>query len=355
MPPVGWPSKLARRAEYMNAPERDGERLAAANRRLGRVSVQGARQSLTGPPLYRMPPALRPDAPAATHRRRRRARLLAVFALTIGASLLLAPSALANFLTPKSGGSPNADSIATLYKLVLYVALVVFVIVEGALFYSVYKFRAKKGAVAAQIHGNTRLEIGWTVAAALILVVLTVITFVKLPSIINPPNTQANGLVLSASLTQPTPPNGKKLVICVQGRQYIWRYTYGTDCRDAGFARQLPYSYQQMVVPANTTVVLDIQSTDVIHSWWIPSMGGKVDAVPGYTTYTWFQAPHPGALFHGQCAQLCGRNHAAMTAQVKVVTPAEYQEWIAQQKAAITAANAQVTVLRHALIANGNL
>ena len=86
-----------------------------------------------------------------------------------------------------------------------------FVVVEGALVYSVYKFRAKKGAVAAQIHGNTRLEIGWTVAAALILVVLTVVTFVKLPSIINPPNSGANGLVLSASLTEPTPPNGKKL------------------------------------------------------------------------------------------------------------------------------------------------
>ena len=67
--------------------------------------------------------------------------------------------------------------------------------------------------------------------------------------------------------------------------------------------------------------MLAIQSTDVIHSWWIPSLGGKVDAVPGYTTYTWFKAPHAGALYHGQCAQLCGRKHAAMTALVKVVTP----------------------------------
>ena len=116
-------------------------------------------------------------------------------------------------------------------------------IVEGALVYSVYKFRAKKNPVAAQIHGNTRLEIGWTVGAALILVVLTVVTFVKLPSIINPPNSDANGLVLSASLTEPTPPNGKKLDVCVQGRQYIWRYTYGTGCVNNAFARKLPYSY----------------------------------------------------------------------------------------------------------------
>ena len=68
-----------------------------------------------------------------------------------------------------------------------------------------------------------------------------------------------------------------------------------------------------MVVPEHTTVVLTIQSTDVIHSWWVPSLGGKVDAVPGYTTYTWFKALHTGT-FRGQCAQLCGTNHAAMVA-----------------------------------------
>jgi cytochrome c oxidase subunit 2 len=305
-----------------------------------------------------MPPALRPDAHAAKIRRRRRAQLVAAttLTLTLVASLLLAPSAFANFLTPKSGGSSNADSIASLYKIVLYLAAVVFVIVEGALFYSVYKFRAKKGAVAAQIHGNTRLEIGWTLAAALILVVLTVITFAKLPSIINPPNSDANGLVLSASLTEPNPPNGHKLVVCVTGRQYIWRYTYGAGCDKAAFgSKLLPYSYQEMYVPANTTVVLNIQSTDVIHSWWVPSLGGKVDAVPGYTTYTWFKVPHSGELYHCQCAQLCGRDHAAMTALVKVLTPAGYQEWAKRQSAAISAANAQVTQLRQALTANGNL
>jgi cytochrome c oxidase subunit 2 len=266
----------------------------------------------------------------------------------------MAPAAFANFLTPKSGGSPNADQIASLYKIVLYIAAVVFVIVEGALVYSVYKFRAKKSKVAAQIHGNTRLEIGWTVGAALILVVLTIVTFVKLPSIIHPPNSSADGLVLSASVTEPVPPNGQKLTICVQGRQYIWRYVYGNDCLNNAFASKLPYSFQEMVVPEKTTVVLAIQSNDVIHSWWVPSLGGKVDAVPGYTVYTWFKAPHP-ALYHGQCAQLCGRNHAAMTALVKVVTPAEYIAWLAQQKQEIQSANASVTQLRAILTANGNL
>jgi cytochrome c oxidase subunit 2 len=280
--------------------------------------------------------------------------LAVVLALVLTGSLILAPSAFANILTPKSGGSPNANEIHSLYKLILYIAAVVFIVVEGALLYSVYKFRARKGAVAAQIHGNTRLEIGWTVAAALILVVLTVVTFVKLPSIINPPNSGPNGLVLSASLTEPSPPNGQKLTICVTGRQYIWRYTYGVQCKHNPFTPKLAYSYQEMVVPENTTVVLTIQSTDVIHSWWIPSLGGKVDAVPGYTTYTWFKALHTG-LFHGQCAQLCGRGHAAMTAFVRVVTPSEYTAWLSRQQQLIAEANAQVIQLRAVLTASGNL
>jgi len=268
---------------------------------------------------------------------------------------MLAPSAMAGFITPESGGSPNADQIDSLYKIILYIAAVVFVGVEGALIYSVFKFRAKRNKVAAQIHGNTRLEIGWTVGAALILVILTVVTFVKLPSIINPPNSTASGSFLSASLNQPTPPNGKKLTVCVQGRQYIWRYTYGNQCLNDAFASKLPYSYQQMVVPAGVTVILDIQSTDVIHSWWIPKLGGKVDAVPGYTTYTWFKAPKPGVIYPGQCAQLCGRQHAYMTARVKVVTPAQYTQWASSQENQIVKANDQVTQLRQILTSNGNL
>jgi cytochrome c oxidase subunit 2 len=278
-----------------------------------------------------------------------------VLAVALIAALVLPAAAFANFFTPKSGGSPNANQIDSLYKIILYIAAVVFVVVEGALFYSVIRFRAKRSRVAAQIHGNTPLEIGWTVAAALILVVLTVVTFVKLPSIINPPNSTASGSFLSASLTAPTPPNGKRLTICVQGRQFIWRYTYGNGCNNNAFASKLPYSYQEMYVPANTTVVLVIQSTDVIHSWWVPSLGGKVDAVPGYTTYTWFKAPHAGALYHGQCAQLCGRQHAYMTALVRVLTPAQYTQWLSNQASAINAANSQVTQLRQILSQTGNL
>jgi cytochrome c oxidase subunit 2 len=292
--------------------------------------------------------------PAARLRR----RLVAVLALTAGLSLALASSALAGFITPESGGSPNADQISSLYKIILYIAIVVFVVVEGALIYSVLRFRAKKGRVAAQIHGNTRLEIAWTVGAALILVVLATVTFVKLGPIKNPPNSDANGLtaadgVLTASASLPTPPNGRKLTICVTGRQYVWRYTYGSSCQGNAFG--VPYSYQELVAPANTTVVLDVEATDVIHSWWIPKLGGKVQAIPGYRNYTWFKAPQAGALYKGQCAELCGRNHADMTAQVRIVTPDQYTAWLAAQKRRIAAANAQALALKKQLTQYGDL
>src|SRR5436305_3891547 len=204
--------------------------------------------------------ALRPLRLAAVLRRRS-PQLVAVLCFATVACWALAPSAMAGFITPESGGSANADQIASLYKIILYIAAVVFVGVEGALLYSVFKFRAKRNPVAAQIHGHTRLEIGWTVGAALILVAITTVTFVKLPSIINPPNSTSSGSFLNAAVNRPSPPNGKSLTICVQGRQFIWRYTYGNGCLNNAFAAKLPYSYQQMFVPAGTTVVLDIQAT----------------------------------------------------------------------------------------------
>jgi cytochrome c oxidase subunit II len=312
----------------------------------------GARGAASGGAVGRIRAALRPET--ASIRRRAVAALLLA---TIG-SLVFASGAFADFLTPESGGSPNADQIDSLYKIVLYIAIVVFIVVEGALFYSIWRFRAKKGAVAAQIHGNTRLEISWTVGAALILVALAAVTFSKLSSIQDPPNSGKDGLqladgVLTASTDMPKPPNGKSLTICVTGRQYIWRYTYGAECQRNAFG--LVYSYEEMVVPANTTVVLDIQATDVIHSWWIPKLGGKFDAVPGYRNYTWFKAPKAGELYRGQCAELCGRNHADMTARVRVVTPQQYEAWVDQQRSDIADADREVQQLREQLTRDGDL
>jgi cytochrome c oxidase subunit II len=252
--------------------------------------------------------------------------------------LLAALNILAGILLPESGGSENANDIAELYALILVMALVVFVGVEGALIWFLIKFKARRGRVAAQIHGNTRLEIGWTVGAAVILVFITIVTFIKLPGIKNPPasDIDANGnkvasATLLASTDQPSVPKGAKLNIVVDGQQYVWRYQYPRqDDKDV-------FAYEEMVVPVGMTVTLDITADDVAHSWWIPKLGGKMDAIPGYTNKTWFKADRAG-VFEGQCAELCGRNHANMLARVRAVPFDEYQTWYDQQAADIQAA-----------------
>ncbi len=265
----------------------------------------------------------------------------------------LLPTTLASLFTPKSGGSPNADEIDSLYKIILYIAFVIFLGVEGALGYALWKFRARKGAVAAQIHGNTRLEIGWTVGAALILVVLAIITFIKLPSIVDPPNSGPDGATLGAesgelyaTADRRLPPNGKSLEITIVGRQYIWQYIYPGANNPDGLGA--PYSYEEMVVPTGTTVTLNIVSEDVIHSWWIPALGGKFQAVPGYHNYAWFKISKPG-VFHGQCANICGRGHARMLATVRAVPPAQFEAWLAEQKRLIAEANADAKLEREKL------
>ena len=256
------------------------------------------------------------------------------------------------FFTPESGGSPNADNIDSLYKIILVIALVIFFAVIGGLGYALVRFRARKGATAAQIHGNTRLEVGWTVGAAVILVGLAILTFVKLGSIQNPPNSSAGGAsllgegeggVLYASAERRLPPNGKSLNIQVIGRQYIWQFVYPGASEPDGLGA--PYSYEEMVVPTNTTVTLDIVSSDVVHSWWVPQLGGKFQAVPGYHNYTWFKIEKPG-VYAGQCALLCGRGHARMIATVKAVPPARFEAWLAYQKQLIAQANAAAKVAR---------
>jgi cytochrome c oxidase subunit 2 len=261
----------------------------------------------------------------------------------------LLPTTLA-FFTPKSGGSPNANEIDSLYKVTLYIAFVIFVAVEGGLLYALIRFRAKKGAVAAQIRGNTRLEIGWTVAAAVILTGLAVLTFAKLSSIQNPPNSGPEGLETAqvstreyASADQKLPPNGKALEIQVIGRQYIWQFVYPGASEPDGLGA--PYSYENMEVPTNTTVTLNIVSSDVVHSWWIPELGGKFQAVPGYHNYTWFKISKPG-IYRGQCAVLCGRGHARMIATVTAVPPAQFETWLSTQKQEIAEANAEAQKAR---------
>jgi cytochrome c oxidase subunit II len=263
--------------------------------------------------------------------------LLAAISVAVLACLLAAPSAFADTFTPESGGSQNANDIDTLYKLTLYIGIVIFLLVWGVLLWSLVKYRARRGGVAHQIRGNTPLEIGWTIGAASILVVLTVVTFLYLDDIENPPASGPNGLSAGAaqfaSIDQPEPPKsgGPVLTIHVNGQQYIWRYDYP--------GKEQLFSYSQMVVPTDTTVVLKIESSDVIHSWWIPKFGPKADAVPGHVNETWFKVPAGReGLYTGNCAELCGPNHADMRAWVRAVKPDEFEQWARTKRAQIKAA-----------------
>jgi cytochrome c oxidase subunit 2 len=285
-------------------------------------------------------PALRPytaDAVAdvKTKTRRRLRVLAAALPVVVLGALLLAPTASAGWFLPDSGGSPNADGIRTLYLLIAIIGLVIFVGVEGLLIYSMIRFRARKGRVAAQIHGNTQLEIGWTVGAAAILIFLTVFTFLLLPKIKDPAASliDANGRPVAAanaqfaSTDQPAPP-GASLNIKVIGQQYSWNFQYPK------LGDKRVYAYNDMYVPVGMTVTLDIQSVDVAHSWWIPPLGGKADAIPGLTNKTWFQIPldaipegQDRVVFKGQCAELCGRNHANMLARVIGLRYDDWKAW----------------------------
>jgi cytochrome c oxidase subunit 2 len=276
------------------------------------------------------------------------------------ASILSSPILpLAFSIVPKSAGSPNANSEQSIYIFTLVFAFIIFFGVEGLLGYTLWRYRARKGAVADQIHGNPRLEIGWTLGAIGLLVILAVFTFIKLGSVVNPPrsgaeaeqltasaSTGAGTGTLYASLERPTPPPGKSLEINVVGRQYIWQFVYPGAIGSEKFAPT--YSYEKLVVPTETTVILNVVSADVVHSWWVPELGGKVQAVPGYHSYTWFKIPKPG-VYHGQCANLCGRGHARMIATVEAMPVAQFDTWLANQQRNLQEADADAAAAREKL------
>jgi cytochrome c oxidase subunit II len=267
------------------------------------------------------------DRPSARAGAGLRARASLATCVAIG--VLLGPggeAARAGALLPERGGSPNADRIASLYTVVLVVAALVFAGVAASLVYALVRYRASRNPVPAQIRGNTRLEFAWTVAAAGLVVALAVFSFTKLDAIEHPDRAAASPAAGIAGVGEG---GDGALHIDVVGRQFVWMYKYPNGA----------YSYEEMVAPVGVTVELDIVSVDVAHSWWIPKLGGKFDALPGYVNHTWFRLEQTG-VYTGQCAELCGRNHAQMVASVRGVAPAAYARWVARQKRLIDAENA---------------
>jgi cytochrome c oxidase subunit II len=258
--------------------------------------------------------------------------------------LIAAPAAFGNALAPEhAGGSRNADDIHTLYVIALAIGAVIFCLVEGVLVTSLIRFRKRRGGPPpAQIRGNTPLEVGWTIGAAAVLVILAAVTFAYLADITDP-ETSASGVakgeagVQLASLNQPAVPGGHALQIQVNGQQYLWRYDYP--------GKDQVFSYYDMYVPVGTTVTLKINSSDVAHSWWIPKLGGKADAIPGHTNNTWFRVNKAG-IYTGQCAELCGEGHADMRARVIALPPDQFNAWMARQAADIKDSQAKLSLAR---------
>jgi len=283
------------------------------------------------------------------------ARRFGAFAVALAAAaallLLAVPAAMAGPIAPEAGGSPNADDIRTLYWITLGIGSLVFLAVEGMLIYCLIHYRSKRRqALPKQIRGNTRLEILWTAGAAGILVVLAIATFVMLNDIVEPPESGASQLAAGASdqlvalQPQRAAPEAAAFTVEVNGQQYMWRYDYPSSVGDNVFA------FYEMVVPTNTVVNLNITSQDVQHSWWIPRLGGKADATPGHVNHAWFRIPEAG-VYDGQCAELCGENHAEMWARVRAVPPAEFLAWAQRREQAIE--EAQVALARDRAVREG--
>jgi len=227
--------------------------------------------------------------------------------------------------------SPGTDQIDTLLWIGFVAAAIVIVAINGALIYAIRRYRGDRGSEPRQVRGGrrTQFRVGamLTVFAAVILVVSLVYTD-KAREI---PTSGPAGLASASS---------RPLKIEATGQQWLWRYDYPNEA----------FSYYKLVVPVDTTVELDLVSTDVIHTWDVPELAGKRDAVPGKTNHVVFRADQEGT-YDGQSATFSGQAYAAMRTEVEVVSPQAYKDFLARQKSDIQAAQDRVV----GLIENGEV
>jgi cytochrome c oxidase subunit 2 len=234
-------------------------------------------------------------------------RKLAVIAVLGMLSFAAAPIALADpggGLSPPDSATPSGQAIDQLYWFVFAICAVVFVAVEAALILFVIRFRRRRSTPPAaegpQIHGNTRLEIIWTVIPAVILVTIAAVVLARTPAV------EARGGDRS-----------NELVVDVEAHQFYWQYVYPDGT----------VSVDTLVLPVDRPVTLRLTSYDVNHSWWVPELTGKRDAIPGRTNELDFRPEREGT-FEGNCAELCGILHTVMPTTVEVVSGAEYEDWL---------------------------
>ncbi|MDQ8022637.1 MAG: cytochrome c oxidase subunit II [Moraxellaceae bacterium] len=255
------------------------------------------------------------------------------------ASATWAANSKYNFQEP---ASRMAADIHDLHMWMIWICLIIFVVVFGFMFYSIYAHRKSKGAVAAQFHESTTVEILWTVIPVLILVGMA---------------WPATKTVLAQKDT-----TNADITIKATGYQWKWGYDYikgegegiafvstlSTPRGQLEFGEYPGENYllevdNPVVVPIGKKVRILTTAQDVIHAWWVPALGVKQDAIPGFIRDTWFRADREG-VFRGVCAELCGKDHGYMPIEVHVVSEEKYAAWVAAQKqksAAPAAAAAQ--------------
>jgi cytochrome c oxidase subunit II len=218
--------------------------------------------------------------------------------------------------------SPNGQHIYLLYQLIAIPAIVIFLLVEVLLAIIIIRFRRSRQPldyVPPQTHGHTVLEITWTAIPLLIVLAIAGGSFYEL-TVDFAPSAYAN----------------QQMTIDVQGYQFGWKYTY--DDIQGGDGKPLEVNQPgitqgeptPLVVPVGKLVRLNMHSENVIHSWWVPAISGKTDAVPGYVNSTYLKIDQPGK-WRGECAELCGAGHYTMQIEVQAMNQSDFDAWVGQQ------------------------
>ncbi len=207
-----------------------------------------------------------------------------------------------------------AQSQQDLFIFIFWIAVVIFVLVQGFLIIVVLKYRARRGQeddIPPQTHGNTPLEIGWTIAPALIIIVITIPTVAGIGATYDAPSEYADA---------------PSLTIEVVGHQWWWEYRYLDENGDLDFK-----TANELHIPVDTVINLKLSSVDVIHSFSIPRLAGGRDAVPGHVNRMWLNATETG-VYAGQCKEFCGDSHALMRTVAFARERADYEEWAANER-----------------------
>lgn len=226
------------------------------------------------------------------------------------------------------GVTAVSREVYDLHMLIFWICVVIGIGVFGVMFWSIFHHRKSRGAVPAQFHESTLVEIIWTVVPMLILV----------------------GMAVPATKTLVKMYDSREAELTVKVTGYQWRWQYDYLDHNVGFLSVLSTPTAQirnaapkgehyllevdnpMVVPVGKKVRILTTAADVIHSWWVPELGWKKDAIPGFINESWTLIEKPG-IYRGQCAELCGKDHGYMPIVVKAVPEAEFKEWLTQMQA----------------------